>query len=343
VVDGAAGARVSERARRLVPELEARRHLLAGYASFQELPDEVNARWKAPFGSREAWDLRITPETIAGPHGPVPVRVYAPASPAPAGGRACLVWMHGGAFAWGDLDMPEAHEVARGVAGRADAVVVSVDYRLCPAPPELGGTGADRLDEHGRPVRFPVPQDDCAAVLEAVRADPARFGVDPARVAIGGASAGAALAAGVTVRACDEGRPPWQVLLVYPLLHPGVPEPDAELEEALAAAPAALAFPPAMSEAIDRAMLGGGRETATAYAYAGLSEDLLAFPPTYVENDEFDAFRASGHRFAEQLRGAGVDVVEATRPGVPHGHLDLVGFAPAAATLDALAGRLTAG
>ena len=55
--------------------------------------------------------------TVAGPHGPVPVRVYAPPTPAPPGGRPCLVWMHGGAFAWGDLDMPEAHEVARELAG----------------------------------------------------------------------------------------------------------------------------------------------------------------------------------------------------------------------------------
>jgi xylan 1,4-beta-xylosidase len=322
--------------RRLVPELEARRHLLEGYASFRELPDEVNARWKAPFGPPEDWDLVITPVTVPGPHGPVPVRVYAPVSPAPAGGRPCLVWMHGGAFAWGDLDMPEAHEVARGVAGRADAVVVSVDYRLCPVPPELGGPSVDH------PVRYPVPQDDCAAVLDAVRAAPERFGVDPGRIAIGGASAGAALAAGVTVRAAATGRPPWQALLVYPLLHAGVPEPDAELAEALAAAPAALEFPPEMSEAIDRAMLGGGRETATPYAYAGVSDDLSGFPPTYVENSEFDAFRASGHRFVGQLRAAGVDVVEAKRAGVPHGHLDLVGFAPAAATLDALAARLTA-
>lgn len=328
--------------RRLVPELEARRHLLDGYGSFRELPDVVNALWKAPFGPPEEWDLQITPTTIAGPHGPVPVRLYAPTTPVPDGGRPCLVWMHGGAFAWGDLDMPEAHEVARGVAGRADAVVVSVDYRLCPVPPEFGGTGRDRLDEHGRPICYPVPQDDCAAVLEAVRAAPDRFGADPRRIAIGGASAGAALAAGVTVRVSGEGRPPWQTLLVYPLVHPGVPEPDAELAEALAAAPAALAFPPAMSEAIDRTMLGGGRETATPYAYAGVSDDLSGFPPTYVENDEFDALRASGHRFAEQLRAAGVDVVEVTRPGVPHGHLDLVGFAPAAATLDALAARLAA-
>ncbi|MDM7855168.1 alpha/beta hydrolase [Cellulomonas alba] len=327
-------------ARTFVPELEARRHLLEGYANFREMPDEVNAQWKAPLGPAEEWDLDITEVAIPGPHGDVPVRVYTPRTPAPSGGRPCLVWMHGGAFAWGDLDMPEAHEVARGVAGRADAVVVSVDYHLCPVPAELGGTVGDRVDERGLPVRYPVPQDDCAAVLDAVRAEPERFGVDPARVAIGGASAGAALAAGVAWRRGSEGRAPWQALLVYALLHPRVPAPDAELAEALAAAPPALAFPPEMSGAVDRNMLGGGPETATPYAYAGLADDLSVFPPTYVENGEFDGFRASGDLFAEQLRAAGVEVDVVTRAGVPHGHLDLVGFAPAAATLDALAARL---
>jgi xylan 1,4-beta-xylosidase len=331
--------RGSPTAGRLVPELEARRHLLDGYESYAELPAAVDARWKAPFGPPESWDLEIRDATVDGPHGAVPVRVYTPRRPA-AGPRPGLVWMHGGAFCWGDLDMPEAHEVARGVAGRADAVVVSVDYRLCPVPSELGGTPDDRVDERGRPVSFPVPQDDCAAVLAAVRNAPEQFGVDPERVAIGGASAGAALAAGVTAHLSPTGGAPWQTLLVYPLLHPGVPAPDAELAEALAAAPPALAFPAWMSEAVDRAMLGGGRESATAYAYAGVSDDLSAFPPTYVENAELDAFRASGQLFAEQLRAAGVDVVEVTRRGVPHGHLDLVGFAPARATLDALAARL---
>jgi hypothetical protein len=150
--------------RLLVPELEARRHLIEGYAQFPDVPEDVTNLWKAPFGPPEEWDLCVAEHTIDGPHGPVPVRVYMPTGPAPDGGRACLVWMHGGAFAWGDLDMAEAHEVARGIAGRADVVVVSVDYRLCPVPAELGGTVDGRVDEQGRPVRFPVPQDDCAAV-----------------------------------------------------------------------------------------------------------------------------------------------------------------------------------
>lgn len=327
--------------RQLVPEMEARRHLLEPYRSVSDVPPGVDAQWKAPYGPPEEWKLDILETTVDGPNGPVALRVYTPTTPAPQGGRPGLVWMHGGAFAWGDLDMPEAHEVARGVAGRADAVVVSVDYRLCPVPPELGGEVDGRVDRHGAPVRFPVPHDDCVAAFEAVLDDPSRFGVDADRLAVGGASAGANLAAAVTRRLARQGRSPWQALLVYPMVHPRLPEADAELAEALAAAPAAVVFAPPFIELLHRNLFAADDEGSTPDAYAGLADDLSDFPPTYVENCEFDSLRASGHAFAEQLRAAGVDVHEVTRRGVPHGHLDLVGFAPAAATLDALAARLT--
>ncbi|MBT0994015.1 alpha/beta hydrolase [Cellulomonas sp. DKR-3] len=327
---------------RLVPELEARRHLVEDYAEPGEIPEAVAARWKAPFGPPEDWNLTVVDQVVPGRHGPVPTRVYAPVGAVPDAGRPCLVWMHGGAFAWGDLDMAEAHEVARGIAGRANAVVVSVDYRLCPVMPELGGTVGDRVDERGEPVRFPVPQDDCMAVLDAVRQEPARFGVDAARVAIGGASAGAFLAAAVTLRAVEDGEAPWQALLVYPMLHPEVPPLGAELAEAVAAAPRALQFPQWMVEATNRTVLGREPGRSDDEAFPGLAARLEGFPPTYVENAELDAFRASGELFSKRLRAAGVDVVEVTRAGVPHGHLDSTGFGPAWDTLDGLAQRLGA-
>ncbi|WP_431308790.1 alpha/beta hydrolase fold domain-containing protein [Homoserinibacter gongjuensis] len=74
--------------------------------------------------------------------------------------------------------------------------------------PELDGTIDGRVDELGQPVRFPVPQDDCAAVLDDVRSNAARFGIDPARIAVGGASAGASLAASATLRSARAGRAP---------------------------------------------------------------------------------------------------------------------------------------
>ena len=69
-----------------------------------------------------------------------------------AGDLASLVWLHGGAFRMGDLDMPEADRTSREICERADAVVVSVDYRL-----RFGG------------VTYPVPHDDTVAALRWVR------------------------------------------------------------------------------------------------------------------------------------------------------------------------------
>lgn len=322
-----------------VPQMEERRHLVASYRTYGEIPPDREARWKAPYGLPESWDLDVVDTAVPGPHGPVPVRVYQPRSEPPPGDRPGLVWIHGGAFSFGDLDMAEADVTARGVAGRADAVVVSVDYRLCPVPAELGGGGDDRLDERGERVRFPVPHDDCLAAFTAVLDRAAELHLDPARLAIGGASAGGCLAAGVALRLGDDGRAPWQLLLVYPVLHPSLPEPREELAAAIATVPRALLFPPDARDAIDRAYLGDG--PATPYAYAGLAQDLSVLPPTYVENAEFDVLRASGDAFVEQLRAAGVDVESHLRRGVPHGHLDAVGLDAAAATLDVLATRLT--
>jgi len=95
-----------------------------------------------------------------------------------------------------------------------------------------------------------------------------------------------------------------------------------------------------MIEATNRTALGREPEQSDDEAFPGLAARLEGFPPTYVENGELDAFRASGELFSTRLRAAGVDVVEVTRAGVPHGHLDWVGFGPARDTLDDLAQRL---
>ena len=87
-------------------------------------------------------------ETVPGPHGPVPVRVYSPAGDA---GRACPAWSGcTGRVPGGDLDMPEADWTAREICERAGAVVVSVDYRLCGRRRDL--SGAARRHRGGRPL-----------------------------------------------------------------------------------------------------------------------------------------------------------------------------------------------
>ena len=147
--------------------------------------------------------------TIDGPHGPVPVRVYGD----PTGSdRPALLWMHGGGFMMGDLDMPEADWTSREICARTGAVVVSVDYRLA-----VGG------------VHYPVPLDDCVAATRWLRDNGSELGVDPTRITVGGASAGGNLAMATTLRLRDEdGWQPAALVPVYPVLHDVLPAPTPE-------------------------------------------------------------------------------------------------------------------
>src|SRR3954452_927450 len=144
--------------------------------------------FSAPYVDDRPPDVRVDERRVPGPHGDVPVRIYSPRDGTPSG--AGVVWMHGGAFVAGDLDMPEADALARELCARAGAVVVSVDYRLA--------TGGGR---------FPGPHDDVVAAWRWTAEHAAELGIDPARLAIGGASAGGNLAAGAALRLRDEGGP----------------------------------------------------------------------------------------------------------------------------------------
>jgi acetyl esterase len=161
----------------------------------------------------------VRDDSAPGPHGPVPVRIYLP-DRAPTD-RPCLVWMHGGAFMGGDLDMPEADLTAREVCERAGAVVVSVDYRLA-----VNG------------VTYPVPHDDVVAAIRWVRDNPARLGIDPARISVGGGSAGGNLGTGAVLRLRDDdGWQPASLIPVYAVFHAVHPPVPRELAAALAELP----------------------------------------------------------------------------------------------------------
>src|SRR5579871_523834 len=126
------------------PAMSSRFPLLESVPSMQALiEDPAYAQVRTQFESHP--DYQVPPVSVRavevpGPHGAVPVRVYdpgsagdrgEPASETGGGTRPCLVWMHGGGFIAGSLDMPEADWTARELALRAGAIVVSVDYRLC--------------------------------------------------------------------------------------------------------------------------------------------------------------------------------------------------------------------
>ena len=105
------------------PAMSSRFPLLEGVPSMQALMEDPQyERVRAELGAHPGYqvpDVRVRSDAAPGPHGPVPVRVYDDGDGDGAGERPCLVWMHGGAFIAGDLDMPEADWFSRELARRA--------------------------------------------------------------------------------------------------------------------------------------------------------------------------------------------------------------------------------
>lgn len=314
----------------LAPEFAARLPLIEGVALYgpESQTAEQQARiaeFDAPYGPLQLPDCEVTDAVVPGPHGPIPVRTYTGSRQAPpAEAGPALVWLHGGAFLGGDLDMPEADHTARFIAGTTGRPVISVAYRLA---------------REG--VHHPIPEDEVVAAYEWVRDGGTGLPIDPKRIAIGGASAGACLTASAGLRLRDIGSPPWQLFLVYPVAHSDVPAPDAELAVRLAQLPASLQPSDAAREFINTNYIGGPVADAGPYAFPGDDHDLTGLPSTYIENCEFDDLRASGELFGRQLAAAGVDVEVVCAPGVPHAHLNWQGSPRAYETLRHLCRRLT--
>ncbi|WP_448808285.1 alpha/beta hydrolase [Agromyces bauzanensis] len=246
------------------------------------------------------------------------VRVY-PADAAAARPTPALVWAHGGGFAAGDLDMPEADWVARTLAARG-VTVLSVDYRLV-----------------GDGCRYPAPSDDVIAAWRWTLEHADELGIDPARTTIGGASAGANLATGAVLRLLGHPasggrgaaqplveRMPAGVFLAYPTLLAVQPAPDAALRALLDANPGADRFGPGVVRSMYENYLGGPVEDAPLPAVPGraAASDLAGFPPVLMVNSEADELRVSGELFAATLADAGVPLELVVEPGTEHGHLN---------------------
>jgi acetyl esterase/lipase len=136
-------------------------------------PTEARTQMEMMAASRKAEPLptkRIENRTIPGPAGKIPVRIYWPNT---TGTLPAIAYYHGGGHVIGSLDSHDL--VARNLCGGAEAVVVSIDYRMGP--------------EH----RFPAAVEDSFAGLEWVHANAASLGADPDRLGVHGDSAGANL------------------------------------------------------------------------------------------------------------------------------------------------------
>jgi acetyl esterase len=245
-----------------------------------------------------ATDERVTEDdrTIEGPGGPIPIRVYAPV--ASTATKGALVYFHGGAFVLGDLELEHGRCVR--LAAEADVVVVSVDYRLAPEHP------------------FPAGFDDCVAALAWTVANAEDLNVDPARIAVGGSSAGGALAAAVALHARDNGGPHLAFqMLIYPVI-------DSRLETA-----STLAFEttPGWTSIASTRMwanyLSDQRDATSPYASPAHAESLVGLPPAYVMTAEFDPLRDEGIAYAARLLADGVSTDLCQIAGTAHG-FDLI-------------------
>jgi acetyl esterase len=270
----------------------------------------------------ELGSVTITTHVIDGPHGPIETRAYRLAG-APVG--AGLVWVHGGAFLFGDLDMPEANWVGLALAARGVAVL-SVEYRKA-------------VGEN----RFPVPSDDVLAAWNWANGHADLLGCSPHRMHLGGASAGGNLTAGVTKRCRDgAGSLPASLVLIYPLVHAPLPPISAEIEQAMAAKPGAMALSANDMHRINVQYAGSEQQLTDPYAFAANGE-LSGLPPCLILNAEADYLRASGEAYGEALKTAGVPAHVMFEPGSAHGHLNEPFTPEAARSIDRIATWISKG
>jgi acetyl esterase/lipase len=166
------------------------------------------------------------------------------------------------------------------------------------------------------------------------------LGVDPERLFIGGASVGANLATGASVRLRDAGEPmPRGMLLAYPLEHFPTPPNDPAVAAELEQLPQMLRFPEQYQLGIVHNYLGRVDDLPGDVVPGNFPVDGL--PEAWISPSEYDDLRPSGELFAKQLRAAGIPVHLEVARGMVHGHLGRgPSLEPVAANLDFFAAAL---
>ena len=240
---------------------------------------------------------------VPGPDGPLAARLYVPRSRVPAatgGGSPLLVFLHGGGFMYGDLDSHDA--VCRFLAERADVRVLAVDYRIGP--------------EH----RFPAAVDDCWTAYQWVAEHADRLGADPARIAVGGDSAGGCLATVVAMRAAGAGVPCRHQLLVYPVTDMVHGSDSRRLFGS------GFFLTQEFIDLADASYLSTAEEKHHPDVSPALTEKIPdGLASAHVVTAGFDPLRDEGEAWARTLADAGVEVRLKRYPGFIHGFLNVVG------------------
>ncbi|WP_419729233.1 alpha/beta hydrolase [Lichenicola sp.] len=269
------------------------------------------ARAKAPpstDGKQSNGNLSGRPEPIEavedllidGAEVPIHAQLYRPAGSASG---PLLLWFHGGGFVGGGQG---SHDVPlRALANRAACGILAVDYRLAPADP------------------FPAAVNDAAASIGWAATHAASLGFDPARIMVGGDSAGGNVATVGAMLARDQGLGPVVLqLLVYPDAdaRAGSNQPSWQQNDGIV-------LDRKGKEVVLDQYLPPGIDRTQPHASPALAplEALHGLPPTLVVTAEFDPQRDEGELYADRLREAGVRVALVRYPGMIHGFMQMAG------------------
>ncbi len=241
----------------------------------------------------------IEDSAVPGPAGPIPVRLYRPLTDGD-GPHGALIWFHGGGWVIGDLDSHDP--VCRALAARSGAIVVAVDYRLAP--------------EHV----FPAAVDDAWAVTEWLGRAGGTVGVDPARLSVGGDSAGGTLAAVVALRARAAGLELRLQALVYPITDCDFSTDSYdECSEGFGLTLDAMAW--------FWNLYAPGESRFDPDAAPLRADSLAGSAPAIVLTAEYDVLRSEGEAYAARLAADGVPVTHTPYAGMTHGFFRMPGIA----------------
>jgi acetyl esterase len=258
-------------------------------------------------------ELRIEDRTIPGPAGPIDVRIYWPPTDpgrGPGGTKPPVVlYFHGGGFVAGDLDTHDGSSRQHAVG--ANAIVVSVDYRLAPEHP------------------YPAAVEDAWAATLWVTEHGAQIGADTTRMAVAGDSAGGTIAAVMAQQArdnADKGGPP----IAFQLLWYPSTLWDASLPSFTENAAAPILDVKAVA-ALSRWYAGEVDLSDPPPAMApGRAKNLANLPPAYIAVAGHDPLRDDGICYGKLLAAAGVPVEVHNAETLVHGYLGYAGVVPVA-------------